>query len=140
MTNITSKLKSRIPAASKQVKLKLVHIDFWSAIKAGFLVTLAGGIATIVGFLAIWLIIGQTGLFGSLSSLVNSVVGGSASDGTGVNVAAELNIGRVLSFASTIAIFNIVLGTLLTGVSALIFNVIGRLTGGVSVGFTNSQN
>ena len=95
------------------------------------------GIATIVGFLAIWLVIGQTGLFGSLSSLVNSVVGTSGG-AQGVDVAAELNIGRVLSFSTTIAIFNVVLGTLLTGVSALIFNVIGRLTGGISVGFSNN--
>jgi hypothetical protein len=137
VSNIASKLKAKIPAPTKQVKLKLVHIDFWSAIKAGFLVTVAMGIATIVGFLAIWLVIGQTGLFGSLSSLVNSVVGTSGG-AQGVDVAAELNIGRVLSFSTTIAIFNVVLGTLLTGVSALIFNVIGRLTGGISVGFTNN--
>lgn len=136
MTNIASKLKSKIPAPTKQVKLKLVHIDFWSAVKAGFLVTVAMGIATIVGLMAIWLVVGQTGLFGSLSSLVNSVVGTSGTGG--VDVAAELNVGRVLSFGTTIAIFNIVLGTLLTGVSALIFNVIGRLTGGISVGFTNN--
>ena len=139
MSNIASKLKSKMPAPTKQVKLKLVHIDFWSATKAGFLVTVAMGIATIVGLLAIWLVIGQTGLFGSLSSLVNSVVGTSgAGSAGGVDVAAELNVGRVLSFGATIAIFNIVLGTLLTGVSALIFNVIGRLTGGISIGFTNN--
>jgi hypothetical protein len=43
-----------------------------------------------------------------------------------------------LSFATTLAFFNIVLGTLLTGVCALIFNVIGRITGGISIGFTNN--
>jgi hypothetical protein len=43
-----------------------------------------------------------------------------------------------MSFAFTVALFNLVLGTLLTGISALIFNAIGRLTGGISVGFTNN--
>lgn len=131
-----ARITKRNLAPVKQVKLKLVHIDFWSATRVGFLVTLAGGIATIVGFFLIWLVVSQTGLFGSLDSLINSVIGGGSTDG--VSVGAELNLPRVLSFATTIALFNIVLGTLLTGVSALIFNVIGRITGGISVGFTNN--
>ena len=117
----------------KQVKLKLVHIDFWSAVRVALLVTVATGIATIVGFVLLWAVVSQTGLFGSLNSLVNSVIGGSGSD-----IGAELSLPRVLSFATTLAFFNIVLGTLLTGVCALIFNVIGRITGGISVGFTNN--
>jgi hypothetical protein len=43
-----------------------------------------------------------------------------------------------MSFAFTVSLFNLVLGTALVGISALIFNVIGRLTGGISIGFTNN--
>jgi hypothetical protein len=32
---------------------------------------------------------------------------------------------------------NIVGGTILSGISALIFNIIARLSGGIRVGFTN---
>jgi hypothetical protein len=131
-----AKAKRNIPPV-KQVKLKLVHIDFWSAVKAGLLVTIATGIATIVGFFLVWLLVSQTGLFGSLSTLVNSVVGG-ASSTEGVDVAQTLSLPRVMSFAFTVTLFNIVLGTALVGISALIFNVIGRLTGGISIGFTNN--
>jgi hypothetical protein len=131
-----ARAKRNIPPV-KQVKLKLVHIDFWSAVKAGLLVTVATAIATIVGFFLVWLLVSQTGLFGSLSTLVNSVVGGSTS-GDGVDVAQTLSLPRVMSFAFTVGLFNIVLGTALVGISALIFNVIGRLTGGISVGFTNN--
>jgi hypothetical protein len=134
--SLFARAKKNIPPV-KQVKLKLVHIDFWSAIKTGLLVTTATGIATIFAFFLIWLLVSQTGLFGSLSTLVNSVVGG-ASTAEGVDVAQTLSLPRVMSFAFTVALFNLVLGTLLTGVSALIFNVIGRLTGGISVGFTNN--
>jgi hypothetical protein len=122
----------------KQVKLKLVHIDFWSAVKTGLLVTTATGIATIVAFFLIWLLVSQTGLFGSLSTLVNSVIGGGAGSAEGVDVAQTLSLPRVMSFAFTISLFNLVLGTALVGISALIFNVIGRLTGGISIGFTNN--
>jgi small-conductance mechanosensitive channel len=47
----------------KQVKLKLVHIDFWSAVRVALLVTIASGIATIVGFVLLWAVVSQTGLF-----------------------------------------------------------------------------
>jgi hypothetical protein len=132
-----ARAKRNIPPV-KQVKLKLVHIDFWSAVKTGLMVTVATGIATIVGFFLVWLLVSQTGLFGSLTTLVNSVVGGATQTGDGVDVAATLSLPRVMSFAFTVAFFNIVLGTALTGISALIFNVIGRLTGGISIGFTNN--
>jgi hypothetical protein len=126
--------------APKQVKLKLVHIGFWSAIKAGLLVTIATGIAMIVGFFLIWLVVSSTGLFGSLSTLINGIIGGgSGTTEAGVNVAEQLSLPRVMSFAITTALFNIVIGTLLTGISAAIYNVIARLTGGISVGFTNDQ-
>ena len=45
--------------AAKQVKLKLVHIDFWSAVRMGLLITLALGIATIVGFIFLWVIVSR---------------------------------------------------------------------------------
>jgi hypothetical protein len=135
MSNFISKVAKRNVAPVKQVKLKLVHIDFWSAVRNGFMVTLAMGIATIAGFVLIWLVVSTTGLFGSLNSLLNTAVGGSS--GQSVDVAQTLSLPRVLSFAGTLAIVNIVGGTILSGVSALIFNVIARLSGGIRVGFTN---
>jgi hypothetical protein len=135
MSNFISKVAKRNVAPVKQVKLKLVHIDFWSAVRNGFMVTLAMGIATIAGFFLIWLVVSTTGLFGSLNSLLNTAVGGSS--GQSVDVAQTLSLPRVLSFAGTLAIVNIVGGTILSGVSALIFNVIARLSGGIRVGFTN---
>lgn len=131
MSNFISKVAKRNLTPLKQVKLKLVHIDFWSATKAGFLVSLALGIATIVGFAFIWLVLSTTGLFGQLNSLINSA------GSTTADVGSALSLPRVLSFAGTLAIVDVVLGTVLAGISSLIFNVIARITGGVRVGFTN---
>jgi hypothetical protein len=135
MSNFISRAAKRNVSPVKQVKLKLVHIDFWSAVRNGFMVTLAMGIATIAGFFVIWLVISTTGLFGSLNSLLNSAVGGDT--GQNVDVAETLSLPRVVSFAGTLAIVNIVGGTILSGISALIFNIIARLSGGIRVGFTN---
>ena len=141
MSNFISRATKRNVSPVKQVKLKLVHIDFWSAVRNGFMVTLAvmeatGATenATIAGFSLIWLVISTTGLFGSLNSLLNTAAGGDAQQ---VDVAETLSLPRVLSFAGTLAIVNIVGGTILSGVSALIFNIIARLSGGIRVGFTN---
>jgi hypothetical protein len=119
--------------AQKQVALKLVKVEIWSAVKAGFFITVAAGIATVVGFFALWLVVGQIGLFASLNSLLSGVFG----DG-GVDIEQELSLPRVMSFAVTLAIVNVILGTALAGLYAMIFNVIGKITGGIAVSFTNN--
>jgi hypothetical protein len=137
MSDAPARRKSRFGyrplQAQKQVALKLVKIEVWSAIKAGFFVTVAAGIATVVAFFALWLIVGQIGLFASLNSLLSGVFG----DG-GVDIEQELSLPRVMSFATTLAIVNVILGTALAGLYAMIFNVIGKITGGIAVSFTNN--
>jgi hypothetical protein len=132
-SGISSKLKKRSVPALKQVQLKLVHIEVWSAVKAGFLVTLATAVATVAAFFGLWLVVGQLGLFASLNSLLAGVFG----EG-GVNVEETLSLPRVMSFATTLGFVNIVLGTLLTALVAMIFNVIGKITGGIAISFTNN--
>jgi len=128
-----SRFGYRAAPAQKHVALKLVKIEVWSAIKAGFLVTVAAGIATVAAFFALWFLVGQIGLFASLNSLLSGVFG----DG-GVDIEQELSLPRVMSFATTLAIVNIILGTALTGLYAMIFNVIGKITGGIAIRFTNN--
>lgn len=135
MSSILSRVTKRNIPPVKQVKLKLVHIDFWSAIRVGFVVSLGLGIATIIGFIFVWLALSQTGVFSSLNNLINGTAG--TANGS-VDVGQELNLPRVLSFATSLAIFGVVVGTLLSGVTAAVFNVIGRITGGLAVGFTNN--
>ena len=120
--------------APKQVKLKLVHIDFWSAVRVGFLCTVAIGVAILVAFFLSWLVASQAGVFGSINNLLNGASGSGALD-----VGSTLSLPRVMSFALALAFIQMVAGTLLSGVTALIFNVIGRITGGVSVGFTSNN-
>jgi hypothetical protein len=132
--SISEKIRSRRPkAGGKQVKLNLVQIDFWSAIKVGFVIQIALAIANVVGFFVLWLVLVNTGLFSGLNGLINGVIGGSGED-----IGSSLSLPRVMSFAVALSVFNIVAGTLLSGVVAAIFNAIARVTGGVSVGFTNN--
>jgi hypothetical protein len=110
-----------------------VSIEVWSAAKAGFFVTVAAGVATVVGFFAMWLVVGQLGLFASFNTLLASAFG----DG-GLDIEQELSLPRVMSFAFGLSVFNVFVGTALAALYAMIFNVIGKITGGIAVSFTNN--
>jgi hypothetical protein len=127
------KLRPTPSADQKRVQLKLVNIGVWSAAKAGFFVTVGAGVATVVGLFAMWLVVGQLGLFASF----NTLLAGAFGDG-GVDIEQEFSLPRVMSFAFGLSIFNIFVGTSLSAVYAMIFNVIGKITGGIAVSFTNN--
>lgn len=130
MSNMINRLKKRDVAPVKQVQLKLVRIDFWSAIRTGFTITIGMGIATIAGFIALWALVTYTPLFASLNGVLSSFTGG----GSDITV----SLPQILGVAFVLSVFNIVFGTLLTGFSALVYNIIARITGGIKVGFTSN--
>ena len=133
LKSLSRRLAPSVSPDAKRVQLRLVNIEVWSAARAGFFVTVAIGVATIVGFFAMWLIVGQLGLFASL----NTLLAGAFGDG-GIDVEQQLSLPRVMSFAFGVSIFNVIVGTALAALYAMIFNVIGKITGGIAVSFTNN--
>lgn len=130
MSNMINRLKKRDVPPVKQVQLKLVRIDFWSAVRTGFTITVGLGIATLIGFLALWALVSFTPLFSSLNGLLTTVTG------TASNITVSLP--QVLGVGFALAIFNIVFGTLMTGLLALVYNAIAKITGGIKIGFTSN--
>ena len=116
----------------KQIKLKLRAIDIWSATKAGFFVSLAAAIGIFVGALLLWVVLTFSGLLNSLGGILSSLLGG---DG---NLAGSLSLPSVMATALTISLLNMVLTTSLAAVYAALFNVIAKLSGGISLTFTNN--
>ena len=133
LKSFSKRLRTNVNPDAKRVQLRLVKIEVWSAAKAGFFVTVAIGVATVVGFFAMWLIVGQLGLFASL----NTLLAGAFGEG-GIDVEQQLSLPRVMSFAFGVSIFNVIVGTALAALYAMIFNVIGKITGGIAVSFTNN--
>ena len=133
LKSLTKRLTPSISPDAKRVQLRLVSIEVWSAARAGFFVTVAIGVATIVGFFAMWLVVGQLGLFSSLNTLLAGAFGQG-----GIDVEQQLSLPRVMSFAFGVSIFNVIVGTALAALYAMIFNVIGKITGGIAVSFTNN--
>ena len=126
--------QSRPKEPTKQVRLKLRGIDVWSAVKVGFLISIATGIGIIVGAWLIWSVLANSGVFSSIGGLLSSVLG----EENGFNLESEFSFDNVMSTAVTLALLNIVLSTALAAVWAVIFNVISKLVGGVSLTFTNN--
>ncbi len=53
--------KTRKKAPAKQVRLKLVYIDFWSSVKFSFLVSLCAAIVGVVSMVLIYTVLLSTG-------------------------------------------------------------------------------
>ncbi|TPW77819.1 DUF3566 domain-containing protein [Schumannella soli] len=135
MTSVAEKLQRKSPrsSSSKQVRLKLVYVDFWSVVKLTFLVMLCLGIVLVVAAFLIWVVLNSTHVFDKIDDLMRDVL----SDNS-FSVTDTFGAGQVVLFALVVAILNTVVGTALGAIGALLYNLSVRFTGGLLVGFTNN--
>ncbi|MDX2026316.1 DUF3566 domain-containing protein [Microcella sp.] len=135
MSTVAEKLqrKSQRQAPTKQVRLKLVYIDFWSAVKLSFLVAICGAILLLVSTLLVWIVLSSLGVIEQIDSVFTDIIGEDAT-----SLASVFSLGQVMFFATIVALLNIVGGTAIGAISALLYNLSVRLTGGLLVGFTNN--
>ena len=61
---------------AKQVRLRLVYIDFWSAVKLSFLAAVGVAIVTVVSYFLIYLVVSATGLITKLDEFFTSFTDG----------------------------------------------------------------
>ncbi|MEO6115928.1 MAG: DUF3566 domain-containing protein [Pseudolysinimonas sp.] len=135
MSSVAEKLqrKDQRSTAAKQVRLKLVYLDFWSVVKLSFLIWLCLGIVLVVATILIWIVLFSTGVFGKLDTAFQDIL----SDPT-FTIASNFGLGQVGLFALVVAILNVVVGTVLAAIASLLYNLSVRFTGGLLVGFQNS--
>jgi len=135
MSSVAEKLqrKSQRAAKTKQVRLKLVYVDFWSAVKLSFLIAVVLGIILVVASMLIWIVLDTTKIFDSLNSLLQEILAQKSFD-----VTSTFSLATVGLFSGVTALLNVVVGTALGAITALLYNFSVRITGGVLVGFTNN--
>ena len=136
MSSVAEKLarKSSRSASSKQVRLKLVYIDFWSALKLSFLISIVLGIVLVVVAFLVWSVIASTGIFAQVNQLFQDVAG----DGSDFQLEQIVGLPQVMGFSVIVALLNVVVITALGAIVAMLYNLSVRITGGILVGFTNS--
>ncbi|UCR88236.1 DUF3566 domain-containing protein [Mycetocola spongiae] len=141
-SSVAEKLAKKSPKkpSTKQVRLKLVYIDFWSALKMSFLAAVALAVVTVVFFFLVYTVLQQTGVFDQVNALYVSVAGGDGQDGGKAtnDLTAIFDLGRVMGFGVVIAILNLVVVTAIGAITAALYNLAVKITGGVLVGFTNN--
>lgn len=121
-------------AREKQVKLRLLHIDVWSAMKVSFFVSLALAILNVVATFVIMTLVHAAGLFNAVNDFIASIVGS-----TSVDVSQPFSTMTLTGFAMLGGIVLVVLGSIFGAVCAFVFNAISRITGGLRVSFANDK-
>lgn len=124
--------KTRKKAPAKQVRLKLVYIDFWSAVKFSFVLALCFAIVTVVATVLLYTVLVSTGVLADLDTLLMDIVGSDES------LVALIGFPQVFGFAVVVGILNVIVGTALGAIAALIYNLLVRVLGGFQLGFTSS--
>ena len=134
MSTVADKLakKSSHKTSAKQVRLRLVYIDFWSAVKLSFLAAIAIAIVTVVAFVMVYFVVQTTGLIDKADEFLGSI-----SDGSFL-LSQLLSLPQVLAFSAIVAILNLIVVTVMGAVIAGIYNLAVKVTGGLLVGFTSN--
>ncbi len=134
MSTVADKLakKSTHRTSAKQVRLRLVYIDFWSAVKLSFLAAIAIAVVTVVAFVMVYLVVSTTGLIGKADEFL-----GGFSDGSFL-LSQFVSFPQVIAFSAIVAILNLIVVTVLGAVIAGIYNPAVKVTGGLLVGFTSN--
>ena len=133
--SIAEKLQSKAPrrsGSSKQVRLRLVHIDFWSAMKVSAILGLVLGIVQVVVVFVMWTLLQVVGLFGKIDEVMRDILADPE-----FAITSMLSLPQVMMFTLLVAVLNFVVITVMGAVIAVLYNLTGRITGGLQVGFAN---
>lgn len=134
MSTVADKLakKSSRKTTGKQVRLRLVYVDFWSAVKLSFLGAVALAVVTIVSFFLMYMVMQATGIITKGDEFVGTVTDNQ------VKLSSFLGLPQVMAFGSVVAILNLIVFTVLGAILAGIYNLAVKVTGGLLVGFTSN--
>lgn len=136
----TARLKERerlrdeaaeIPAV-RRVKLTVSRISPMSAMKVGFLVSVALSIVMLVASIVLWLVLDLLHVFSSLQVFLQAV-GATAL----VDLMDVLAFSRSIALVAIYGVIQIVILTVLAWLSAVIYNLIARMVGGLHVVLTD---
>jgi len=121
-------------AKARRARLLVSKVDPWSVLKMAFLLSVALGIVTVVASIVLWTTLDITGIFDRVNDLLTEIAG---SEGGAFDLRAYASLGQVASFATIIAVVNVVLLTALAMLSAVLYNISATLVGGIGVTLTD---
>lgn len=99
--------------------------------KTAFLLSIAFAVVTIVSVFMVWSVLSAAGVWNSINSTVQDIVGGQ--DASNFNVEDYLGTSRVLGFTMLVSVVNVILLTAMATLGAFLYNMAAQLLGGIEV-------
>ena len=126
-------MKSSKVGGPRKVRVMLHSIDPWSIMKLAFLLAIAAGVMLVVATHIVWSFLNDMGVFTTLQEQITTLFG----EEQEVNILQYLDYNKIMSGAVLLAVFNTVILTALGTIGALLYNVTGKLVGGIYVTLTD---
>jgi hypothetical protein len=114
----------------KRASMRLVYIDFWSALKMSFLISLVLAAVTVVLALLVWSLLDKLGVVASTSSFLESIAGAQ-----GAALVAGLTFANVMTFTLVVSLLEVIVVSALGAIFAALFNLATNVVGGWKVTF-----
>ena len=126
--SVLAEKKKSVPRA-RRMKLSLTQIDPWSVTKVSFMLLIAVALIQVIAVVFLYYVLQAVGVFDSLTSIVSSA----GLNAKGFDIASFISLGRVLSIFTIVSVFEIVVGTVLAAIGAVLYNIVSSLVGGIHV-------
>ncbi|WP_291378633.1 DUF3566 domain-containing protein [Demequina sp.] len=117
----------------RKVRVLLSRVDPWSALKIGFLLSIAAGIMLVVAIHVLWTALNSMGTFDLIQEWVLKLF----TQGQEVNILQFVAYQKVMSATLLVAVTNVVLISGLSVIAAFLYNMVSRMVGGVYLTLTD---
>lgn len=128
----SQKPRPGVARGTRKARLRLSRLDPWSVMKTSFLFSIAAGIVFVVAVFAVWTVIGSSGLFSSIDSIVGSVLQ-SPGDSTPFRIENYVNTQKVMGVTAFLACIDVVNITALATLASFLYNLAATMLGGLEV-------
>jgi len=127
--------KSDITAAkelqARKVRRTIRHIDPWSLLKVSLLFHVAGTLVLLIAACLLWMVLDAGGIVGTVEGFLTDVF---ALD------SFEFHSGRLLRFGVFTVLVVTAVGTVVTSLLGLVFNLVSDIVGGVTVSVVEEES
>ncbi len=136
LARVDGKAVAQPSSGPRKARVLLSRIDPLSAVKIGFLLSIAAGIMLVVAVHVLWQVLASMGFFVLVQEWVSRLFT-EGDQGQELNILQFVEYSKIMSATVLIAVVNVVLLTGLAAVWALLYNFISRVVGGIYVTLTD---
>ena len=116
----------------RKARVLLSRLDPWSALKMGFLLSIALGIMVVVATYVVWSVLDSLQFFALADEWVQELFTTQT-----VDILPFFDLDKWMAAATLVAVVNVVLLTALSTLGALLYNTVSKVVGGVYVTLTD---